>query len=361
MQTINICMPGHVDPYDSYSLLGIELAKGLAADGAYVNMFPMGNRCMDTQDTQTKSIVAQPVRPAYGAIFLGYPTGYDKHVNPLVRFGQRIALTMFESSKIPGAWVEILNEMNAVIVPSAFCAETFAACGVDASLISVIPLGISDAYQPVKRDRQRPLTFLAFMDRGARKGGHAAIQAFMLAFGERQDVRLVLKMRETKRPFAITNENIEVIQQDMTESELADLYGRCDVLINANKGEGFGLIPREFACTGGVSLATAWGGTVDDLPLWGHPLPYDLVPADWKGNKILEGQDLGVWAEPRIEEIAEILLHVEENRDSYQDWALLNAPNVSQFYSWRRFATSILGIWEGLTHGNRNPAYAILA
>lgn len=360
MTTISIYAPGHFDPYDSYGLIACELLRHLDALGVRVNALSLGYHQRGNQPPDIARLTRRPIQPSFGGILLGYPTGYANH-GALSSVGQRVALTMFESSKIPGAWVEILNEMNAVIVPSAFCAETFAACGVDASLISVIPLGISDAYQPVKRDRQRPLTFLAFMDRGARKGGHAAIQAFMLAFGERQDVRLVLKMRETKRPFAITNENIEVIQQDMTEAELADLYGRCDVLINANKGEGFGLIPREFACTGGVSLATAWGGTVDDLPLWGHPLPFGLVPADWKGNKILEGQDLGVWAEPRIEEIAEILLHVEENRDSYQDWALLNAPNVSQFYSWRRFATSILGIWEGLTHGNHNPAHAVLA
>lgn len=363
MDVISIYAPGNLDIYDSYGLIACELLRHLDASGVYVNAFSRGNRNHENQPEDIARLTRQPVRPSCGGLFLGYPTGYADHTNALGQIGNRIAITMFESSKIPGAWVEPLNEMDAVIVPSRFCFDVFADCGVSKDLLHIVPLGISEAYQPITRNTERPLTFLAFLDRGARKGGHAAVQAFVKAFGDRDDVQLILKSREPKVRIEITNPNIKVVQEDMTEAELAELYGRCDVLINPNKGEGFGLIPREFAATGGIALATDWSGTADDIDAWGYPLPYNLVPADWAGARNLEGQDLGVWAEPDIEGIADILLYsIFPHRERLQREAMANAPYIHKLYNWQSFALSVFDIWnEVKRHGNRNPAHALLA
>jgi glycosyltransferase involved in cell wall biosynthesis len=235
--------------------------------------------------------------------------------------------------------------MDAVIVPSRFCAQVFRRGGVKAP-IAVCPLGIGEAYKPAKRAQGRPLTFLAFLDRGERKGGLAAQQAFSLAFGDDPSVRLILKMRDRRVPQAILNDNITLIQRDMTEQELYQLYLSADVLINPNKGEGFGLIPREFAATGGVSLATDWSGTADDLSAWGWPLPYTLEPALWDGNAKLSGLDLGEWARPNIEAIAKVLGGIAGNRASYARIAARKAKAAAELYSWRRFAAQVLAVYE---------------
>jgi glycosyltransferase involved in cell wall biosynthesis len=258
---------------------------------------------------------------------------------------------MFESTRIPPAWVDPLNKMDAVVVPSEFCRDVFIDCGVT-SPVHVVPLGISEVYRPAESRPDRPITFLAFLDRGARKGGIVAIQTFVRAFGESMDYRLILKGRAPRVPIQFLNPNIEVVQADMTEEELCKLYQRADVLINPHKGEGFGMIPREAAACGCIVLTTGWSGTVDNLPEWGWPLPYTMERADWSGARNLEGLPLGDWAAQDIPGITAILGDVVNNFDAYRDLSVARATNVRKLYSWQSTAESVLKIWRDAAHAN---------
>lgn len=344
--SINIFAQGHLDYYDSYGLIACQLARHLTALGMTVNaLVHSGARFINLPD-DIAAIAAQQHRPAAGGIFLGYPTSYVGH-GAAAQQRPRIAITMFESSKLPEGWVEVLNGMDAVIVPGGFCRDMFRKSGVTAPIYAV-PLGIGEFYRYAHRSADRPLTFLAFRDRGERKGGVVAEQAFLRAFGTDCRYKLILKGRTPKpgRAFTYTNPNIEVLQRDMSEEELYQLYLSADVLINPNMGEGFGLLPREFAATGGIALATEWGGTADDLPLWGWPLPYTLVKAEWRGHPVFANQELGLWAQPHEEGIAQCLRIVAANIESYRTVAKLWAGRVAEMYSWQRFAERVLTIWE---------------
>lgn len=344
MNVINVCTPGHVDPYDSFGLIACQLARHLSALGCYVNLIPVGKRVLDHQPVDVRAIAEQPVRAAFGGVLLGYPTVY-KHYGALANIGRRVAVCMFESTILPAGWVDLLNDLDAVSVPSRFCEDVFMNNGVTTP-IHVVPLGVGEVYKPAGRAPGRPFTFLAFLDRGLRKGGIAALQAFYRAFGDDPAYRLILKRRKTHVEAEITNPNVEVIAQDMTDQELYELYLQCDVLVNPNKGEGFGLIPREFAATGGISLATNWGGTADDIGLWGVPLPYKLVRADWSRVKSLAGQELGEWAEVDTDELAHVMRHVADRREMYRFIAAQVAPTVRTLYDWRTFAERVHEIWR---------------
>jgi glycosyltransferase involved in cell wall biosynthesis len=344
---VSFYLPGHVDPYDSYGLIACELARHFTRAGMHVNLLPLGHRHMESQDAELQAITQQPVRTALGGLLFGYPTSFAVHP-PVAQEGPRIAITMFESSKLPPSWQGPLNRCDAVVIPSRFCHQTFAAAGVTAPLY-VVPLGVSELYQPVERQNGPVLTFLAFLDRGSRKGGLAAVQAFLQAFGDNPEYRLILKSRKPKVKMNLLNDNIDIIQADMTESELYHLYLSTDCLINPNRGEGFGLIPRAYAATGGIALATDWGGTADEIDAWGVPLPYTLVPAAWEGVKKFEGLDLGVWAEPDLEGIAQILRQVAAQRLWYRQRAMAAARWVQAHYRWSDFAESVLEIWQGVT------------
>lgn len=349
---ITVYGPAHWHYADSYGLICCQLARHLTALGVRVNAVGLGYTVMDNQPPDVRAVTSQPIKPAFGGLALGYPTSYAKH-GALLEQGPKVALTMFESSKIPPGWAPILNTYDAVIVPSTFCWDVFASCGVTVP-IYVIPLGVNDVYRTIQRSTDRPFTFLAFLDRGKRKGGLVALQAFLKAFGGDPDYRLILKSRKPKVCMEILNENVELIQQDMTEDELCQLYGRSDCLVNPNMGEGFGLLPREFAATGGISLATGWGGTADDIWEWGIPLPYRLIKADWAGVKKFEGMDLGQWAQPDIEGIAQNMQDVAAQRETHQHQAMADAPRVQRMYSWRTFAERVLGVWNEVANGNCN-------
>lgn len=356
MTTISVYAPGHYDIYDSYGLIACQLARHLTRLGVHVNALAMGKTVMDSQPEDVRAVTSRPLRPSLGGIVLGYPTGYANH-SALLHCGPRVAVTMFESSKILPSWIEPLNQMDAVVVPSTFCRDVFKACGVTVP-IHVVPLGVGEVYRYQERTEGRPLTFLAFLDRGKRKGFIVALQAFLRAFGESMDYRLILKGRKAKVPLVLTNPNIEVVQQDMSEEELYQLYLRCDVLINPHKGEGFGIIPREFAGTGGIALTTNWSGTADDLSEWGWSLPYALERADWEGHRYLEGQDLGEWAACDPDAVASKLLHVAEHIDAYRVMARYHAARVPELYSWRAFAERVLYIWKEAADGYATRAAA---
>jgi glycosyltransferase involved in cell wall biosynthesis len=356
MTAITVYAPGHWDMFDSYGLIACQLARHLTALDVHVNAVGVGNTVMGNQPPDVRAVTERPIKPSLGGVVMGYPTSYGRH-SALLHAGPRIAITMFESSRCPASWIEPLNDMDAIITPSWFCANVFRDCGVTVP-IHVVPLGVGDVYRYAERPRERPLTFLAFMDRGARKGGIVALQAFLMAFGESMDYRLILKSRKAKIPLEFTNPNITAIHQDMSEAELYQLYLSADVLINPHRGEGFGLLPREFACTGGIAMTTKWSGTADGIGVWGYPLPYELVKADWKGNKYLEGQDLGSWAQVSPERVATHLRIVAGNREYYQEQAKSAAYHTAKLYSWRQFAEQVLSIWEGVRSGYASRATA---
>lgn len=336
MDSISVYSPVPYQPWESYGLIALQLVRHLRELGIGVNAHGPGQ--------------AAPILST-GGIVLGPPDSFAAQ-GQWLRAGPHIAITMFESSRIPSWWIAPLNACAAVIVPSWFCVDAFRQSGVT-SPIHVVPLGVDELYKFQQRPKSpSPLTFLAFMDRGERKGGQMAIQAFLRAFGDDTNYRLILKGRAPIAGYSFTNPNIEVIQRDMNEQELLDLYYRADVLLAPAKGEGFGMLPREFAATGGLALATDWSGTADALSRWGWPLPYKLVPATWSQNKPFAGQALGEWAELDPAQVAEVLLHVAENWADYRSQLPRKAQACRQLYSWAEFARNVLSIWEGVQIGN---------
>jgi glycosyltransferase involved in cell wall biosynthesis len=348
---------GDWHPADSYGQIACKLTVELTNLGVDVNAFSLGKRFLPVQDEATQAITTRPLVPAIGGIAMGWPTHFAKFPDTLFTprngcvaskwQGPSIALTMFESSKLPPGWCEVLNRFDAVVVPSRFCHEVFGQSGVTVP-IHVVPLGVSDVYTFQKRNPGPPLTFLAFLDRGERKGGITALQAFLRAFGEDMNYRLILKGRkaEAGRAFALTNPNIEVIQADMSERELAALFGCCHVLINPHRGEGFGMIPRQFSATGGLALTTGWSGTADEIEQWGMALPYRLERAGWRGNRGLEGEDVGDWATVDVMQLTAMLVQVANHWQEHQQKLPQRAAAARRLYQWPRMAKQVLEIWQ---------------
>ena len=333
MNRISLFSPS-LNPADSYGVVAANLSRYLTTHGVTVN-------ALGFDKSQSGFLPASD-----GAIHMGWPSMFGMF--PPVD-GPKIAITMWESSKAPPSWIPILNEMDAVITPSTFCYDLFKAQGVTAPMY-MFPLGIDPTYQPVVRPQSDVTTFLAFMDRGRRKGGLVALHAFLLAFGDDPRYQLVLKMRKPgQQVILFDNPNIRLIQQDMSEQELYELYCSCDCMIAANKGEGFGLLPREASASGCITLATNWGGTADDLDLWGWPLSYQLNKADWTGQPGLDGLELGEWANPCVDELAAMLRDVAEHKAEYLGAAQKRAGNVHQLYSWQRFGEQVFDVWRNVS------------
>lgn len=339
MSIINIFAPNW-EIQDSYGRIACELASGLEQRGYLVNKF--GDHALQ-----------QPIHPTVGGLFLGYPTQFSEYGFPLAKLGNRIAITMFESTKLLDGWSEALNTCDAVIVPANFLVDVFKSSGVT-SEIHVQPLGISEEFS-IHNMRQyeadQPITFLAIVDRGVRKGGFKALEAFHRAFGDDMNYRLVLKSRAigALENLNLLNPNVETIAADYSNEEMADLYRRCDVMIFPTCGEGFGLPPREFAATGGIALATDWGGTADDLREWGVPLPYSMCPA-WIDKSKWYGKQ-GEWASVDVDDLTRTLRLVADNILEFAEKTVLAGEFARETYQWNSFIDGVESIWKETAMG----------
>lgn len=331
---VSVCATNY-DLADSYGRLAQELAHRLRWVGHDVNY-------LGSNSPRRK------LKPAFNNFLLGYPTLY-KNYGFFGQIGRRIAVTMFESSLIPPAWVPILNQLDGVIVPSSWLVNVFKNSGVEVP-IYVIPLGISSAfkYKP-RRPNPKVISFVAIADRGHRKGADVAGRAFFRAFGESRSVVLRLKARPGAIPGKIVNPNIVAVGKDMSLPQLNGFYGATDFMAFASRGEGFGLPPLEFAATGGVPLATIHGGMADYISKVGLPIRYTDVPA-WPENGP-DKQNLGTWAEPDVDHLAEMMVYCAENRTRLLRDQAEVAYEVSRKYTWTNFALKCLEVMAG-KYGN---------
>jgi glycosyltransferase involved in cell wall biosynthesis len=344
-RAINIFSPNWATE-DSYGRLAIELALGFEAKGYHVNRF--GDGAPDNQ----------PIRPVYGGLFLGYPTlfakFYEEKYGVLAKMGPRVAVTMFESTKLLNGWATGLNRCNAVVVPSSFLKPVFRRNGVKAP-IHVLPLGVSQEFLAPKLrtlSPDKPLTFLAIADRGARKAWDKALFSFVEAFGDDMRYKLILKSRG--KQFDLANPNVERIGRDMSNAELAELYRASDVMIFPSCGEGFGLPPREFAATGGIALATNWGGTADALQEWGISLPAKMGTA-WRDKREWYGK-LGQWAEVDQDMLVLKLRLIANYFEVFAKQSFENAASfVAKEYQWSRFTDGVEAIWRDVSELKTKP------
>lgn len=331
------------DPADSYGRKALELARGLEARGYHVNKF--GGDAPNGM-----------VRPCFGGIHMGYPTRYAEYP-AMMQERPKLAITAWESTIIPEGWADVLNGFDAVSVGSQFTRNVFLENGIDVP-IHVHPLGVSEAFtqgdiiRRMKHD-DKPITFLTIADRGSRKGGEEAIRAFITAFGQDTRYKLIVKCRDGHflGKIRFDNPNIEILAKDLSDAEMAELYRRCDVMIFASKGEGFGLPPREFAATGGIALATNWGGLADDIHSWGFLINGYWLSRAWDEKPQWHGK-MGVWAQVDIDALAKNLQNVVEHHEMYAHLAYHKAGWVRENYTWSRFAENVADVWEGILNGD---------
>jgi hypothetical protein len=352
MSIVNLFSPNW-HPADSYGRIAHELTAGLEANGYHVNKFG--------DDAPTHL-----VKPCTGGIFLGYPTMHERFIQQfwMAGYGARLAVTMFESTKLLEDWRDPLNECGAVIVSAQFLVNVFKNAGIGTPL-EVVPLGISKAFteKVTPRATSEPLTFVCIGDRGIRKNWSKVMFAFVRAFGSDERFKLIIKSRNLKTKFS--NKNIAVIAEDYNDAQMADLYAKSHVMVFPSSGEGFGLPPREFAATGGVSLATNWGGTADDIQQWGIPLPCTLTDA-WSDKPEWFGK-LGQWADIDIDILAEQMRHIADHYQHYVDFGVRAAGFVRSHYRWQTFANRVQSTWERLVEesavnaNNRHREEAVAA
>lgn len=341
---LNLCSP-QWDPYDSYGIISNNLLLHFTKRGYHVNAIGLEeNLIYSSHSARVKELLSKPIKVTTDNVYLGYPTLYEKY-HPLIGSGRSVALTMFESEKLPEGWSTELNRwIDHLVVPNPWGLQVFKNAGVEIP-ISWHDLSVEHGYRyrgHWKRPTDRPFRFLTIGDRGIRKGWWDAAVAFSRAFGEDPNYELWIKARKDALPLRIKHPQIKVIEGDYTLGEMVDLFHSVDAFVWLSHGEGWGIPPRNAVVSGLPVISTNYSGMEHDINSWGYPVPW-VPERAWEDSPWLYEQG-SVWAKPDIDRAGSLMLYLAKTGSEAAISYTVNsaATNLRKNYSWAKLADHLL-------------------
>ncbi len=265
--------------------------------------------------------------PALPLALLRVPRG-------LMRGRRVVGYWAWELPVVPPGWRVGLPFVHEVWAPSRFTA---------AALEALLPGRVRVVPHPVAAAPPRPsalgraafglpegavvtLTAFNLASSFERKNPLAAIAAHRLAFGERADRQLLIRVGnphhfpsdfERLRAAATQSPNVTVDTRTLPMADNHALTAACDIVLSLHRSEGFGLGLAEAMLLGRAVVATDWSGNTDFMDAnCAATVPARLIPArDPRGVFEAPG---AVWADPDLAAAAAQLRRLADDADARQ-------------------------------------------
>jgi len=188
-----------------------------------------------------------------------------------------IGLVVFETFQPPETWIEILNENDAIVVPSQFNYKIFSHMKIKKPIYYIphclnMKIYNKDVYPIEERDKY---TFLFIGIWKERKGYKQLIEAWLREFIEADGVQLLIKTDKVKqaqeyadkvvRQLGINKGFAPIIFESKVfdEKELPKFIKSADCLISPTMGEGFGMPGLQCMALGVPVIITNYAGCKD--------------------------------------------------------------------------------------------------
>ena len=272
---------------------------------------------------------------------------------------------LVETDKCNPAWIEKINKMDLVVVPSQFVKKTIYDTGVEVTTKVVV---VGESYHEsidkeiidIDLNIDTKFNFLVFgqftgmTPTTDRKNLFNTVKWLCEEFKDNKDVGIVLKTnssRSTKIDKGITTSlvgrlisevrqgqypKVHLLHGNMLPEEVASLYKHKNInaLISATRGEGFGLPLLEAASSALPVIATNWSGHLDFLSLGSFiKLDYELKEVDKSkidNNIFVPGLK---WAEVNENDFKKKAKDFYKNRKGIQSKSNKLAEKIKQNYS----------------------------
>lgn len=248
-----------------------------------------------------------------------------KRENGVMNFG----VLEHPANGFPAQWEQGFNNVDVILCPSRWAVEGLEAFGGDINRATPMAFkyGIAEHEFPFER-RTRKRAFRAIVSDtnvGATiSNADAAVVAFKAAFGDREDVELVIRTANPLRHVDSRGARVRYEFGPRTPQELARLYHSCDVMLYTRSASAFGTTALE-AIASGLPVIHSGETAMRDFADLGIVVDSRTVPA---------ADGFGQWAEINVEALAAALRDFEQHYDAAMDEAEIDAMEVRERYAW---------------------------
>jgi glycosyltransferase involved in cell wall biosynthesis len=257
------------------------------------------------------------------------PEGWGHLLTPeqnevIGRARKRIGLFVWESEQLPPEFSDAARELDAIWVPSSYCADVFKnSIGIpvevvpyplEASACAAPKLQQSAVRRSIGLDESRKVILYTF-DASSyiiRKNPAALVRAFNASGLADEGWDLVLKTKhlslmepDIKEFIDIcrASKGVAVINRPMSSREIGALLDTCEIYASSHCSEGFGLTIAEALGKGKVVVATNYGGSTDFLDeTTGFPVRYEKFKLDKDYGAYRRGTTWGLVDEGHLTE-----------------------------------------------------------
>ena len=230
----------------------------------------------------------------------------------------------WESTGARDGWRKHLSLVDDVWVTSPWLRDVVRDWGYDPY---VYEHGLNPKFTRKSRIGPGKIRFLHVGMEAYRKGAFEAIRSFRQAFGNRDDVELVVKTKASSMPH-MPYPNVTIIDENLDFDDMIALYHSCDVFLFPSYGEGFGLPARDAAATGMPVVTTSGFAPYESML---HPdlrIKSELIDSPWP---VVHP---GKMYKPNIDHTVDILRRVVDDFNIYADHAYRQSSLLHQTYNW---------------------------
>jgi glycosyltransferase involved in cell wall biosynthesis len=308
------------------------------------------------------------------------PEYFPRWKEELLRTGSPLLLghTVWETTRLPQSWPELLNRMDGLLVPCSNNLKVFA----DAQLglpIELLPHPCWSEGSTIERQRPAPdetFRFYSINTWTGRKAIDLTLRAYLRAFDRQQDVEFILKTSaadytrprsKIARPFYGRHHSVRsavnrliaevpsapkvtVMSQVLGDDELAALHAQCDAYISLSRCEGWGLGAFDAATFDNPVIMTGFGGQLDYLApahlqgaqgghahLVDHQLSH-VVP--YPGGELYTSDQQ--WAQPSIEHAVELMRKIRADPEAAHGKSRILGDDIRTRYGHKQITDDLL-------------------
>ena len=257
-----------------------------------------------------------------------------------------IVYTMWDSTRLEGKYVEVLNKSKLIMVPSQFNKDVFVNDGVWKPII-VIPHGFTHEFFGWNK-RPHSVDKIVFGSAGQvvndpskdKKNMLNVIQCFKTAFPDDEQVRLKIKLDPGSVQIPDQNDTrIEVSSSYLEPIQMADWYHSLDCYVNLSKFEAFGRHLLESMACGTPLLTPRTGGIIDYFEAsMGFHVDANRVPIS--DQSVFR---FGDWFEPDLDQVVSKMRYIQRHPQCLTEKSKMSAIRAQDF-NMNRFQDRFLDV-----------------